>query len=79
MCLQGIGFNHARSSILLKTSGLLNAFVAGLAYYLSAKLPEVDPNRVLLLKADYNEQWDLASSEDREKAPIRFVPRQLFY
>lgn len=58
---------------------LLNAFVAGLAYYLSAKLPEVDPNRVLLLKADYNEQWDLASSEDREKAPIRFVPRQLFY
>jgi hypothetical protein len=58
---------------------LLNAFIAGLAYYLSAKIPEVDPNRVLLLKADYNEQWDLASSEDREKAPIRFVPRQLFY
>jgi len=58
---------------------LLNAFIAGLAYYLSAKIPEVDPNRVLLLKADYNEQWDLASSEDRDKSPIRWVPRQLFY
>jgi hypothetical protein len=52
---------------------------AGLAYYLSSKLPEVDMARIGMLKADYEQQWDLASSEDREKAPIRFVPRNSFY
>ena len=53
--------------------------VAGLAYQLSMKIPGVDPGRVPLLKADYEQQWDLASTEDREKAPIRFVPRNMFY
>jgi hypothetical protein len=58
---------------------LVNAAVAGLAYYLSIKKPEIDPNRIAMLKADYEQQWDLASSEDRDKAPIRFVPRNMFY
>jgi len=58
---------------------LLNAFIAGLAWYLAAKLDGVDAQRAAMLKADYMEQWDLASTEDREKAAIRFVPRQLFY
>ena len=53
--------------------------VAGLAYYLSIKLPEVSPERVAVLKADYEQQWTLAEQEDREKAAIRFVPRNLFY
>lgn len=53
---------------------LLPAMVAGLAYYLSIKIA---PDRVPLLKAAYDEAWDLASSEDREKAPVRFVPRML--
>lgn len=57
----------------------LPAMVAGLAYYLAQKLPEVDPNRVAMLQADYEKQWDLASQEDREKAPIRFVPRNMSY
>lgn len=56
----------------------LPCMVAGLAYYLSMKLPGVDPQRRLELKMDYEQQWDLASSEDREKAPVRFVPRQQF-
>lgn len=56
----------------------INCMVAGLAYYLSQKL-DVDPNRSMMLKADYDQQWDLASSEDREKAAIRFVPRNMFY
>ena len=55
------------------------AMVAGLAYYLSIKLPEIDQNRVIGLKADYEQQFQLAADEDREKAPVRFVPRQLFY
>ena len=54
---------------------LLNALVAGLASYLSMKLSGVDPNRIQMLKADYEQQLDLALSEDREKASNRFVPR----
>jgi len=53
--------------------------VAGLAYYLSIKLPNMDVNRVMGLKADYEQQFQLAADEDREKAAIRFVPRTLFY
>jgi hypothetical protein len=52
---------------------------AGLAYYLSMKLPKIDQNRILMLKSDYEQQWMLAEQEDREKAPIRFVPRNTFY
>ncbi len=53
----------------------LNALVAGLAFYLSMKLPGVDINRVTGLKAAYDEQFQLAANEDREKADARFVPR----
>ena len=53
--------------------------VAGLAYQLATKLPEVDMNRVPMLKADYEQQFQLAADEDREKASIRFVPRNTFY
>jgi hypothetical protein len=53
--------------------------VAGLAYQLSTKLPDMDMNRIPMLKMDYEEQFRLAAEEDREKAPIRFVPRNMFY
>ena len=56
-----------------------NCMVAGLAYMLATKLQEVPVDRIALLKAQYDEAWDFASSEDREKAPDRFVPRTLFY
>jgi hypothetical protein len=54
---------------------LLNAMVAGLAFYLSMKLAGVDPTRIQMLKGEYEQQLDLALSEDREKASNRFVPR----
>lgn len=57
----------------------VNAMVAGLAYYISMKLPDVDPNRIPMLKADYDQQFQLAADEDREKAPARWVPRGMFY
>jgi hypothetical protein len=57
----------------------INCFVAGLSYMLSVKLPNTDPQRVMGLKMDYEEQFTLAAQEDRETAPIRFVPRNLFY
>jgi hypothetical protein len=53
--------------------------VAGLAYYIAMKKPEVAPERIVMLKTDYEQQFQLASEEDREKAPIRFVPRTMFY
>lgn len=55
----------------------LPALVAGLAYHLSLKIPEALP-RVPLLKQMYDEAWQLASDEDREKAPLRIAPRQYF-
>ena len=55
------------------------AMVAGVAYYMSMKLPNVDPNRIQMLKADYEQQFQLAADEDREKASVRFVPREMFY
>jgi hypothetical protein len=56
----------------------LPCLVAGLASYLSMKLPNIDPVRIQMLKADYEQQYQLAADEDREKAAIRFVPRQQF-
>ena len=55
------------------------AMVAGLAAYLSMKLPNVDPMRIQMLKADYEQSFQLAADEDREKASVRFVPREMFY
>jgi hypothetical protein len=56
---------------------MLPALVAGLAYYLSLKLPDA-LQRSPMLKAAYEEQWQMAADEDREKASLRLAPRQLF-
>lgn len=50
------------------------AMVAGLAYHLALKVPN-GLERLPVLKQQYDEAWELASTEDREKAPVRFVPR----
>jgi hypothetical protein len=55
----------------------LNCLVAGLAYYLALKVPNAI-NRLDILKAQYDEAWELASTEDRETAALRFVPRQTY-
>jgi hypothetical protein len=57
---------------------LLPCLVAGLAFYMGQKIPEAQP-RLQFLKSEYEEQWLMASTEDREKASVRFVPRSLFY
>jgi hypothetical protein len=51
--------------------------VAGLAYYLALKVPG-GAERLGILKQQYDEAWQLASDEDREKASVRFVPRQMY-
>jgi hypothetical protein len=55
----------------------LNALVSGLAYYLSMKIPGA-MERMAVLQQQYQEAWELASTEDREKAAVRFVPREQF-
>jgi hypothetical protein len=48
--------------------------VAGLAYYIAMKVPELAA-RIPMLKEAYEEQFELAAGEDREKTSARFVPR----
>lgn len=49
------------------------ALCAGLAYYIAMKVPELMP-RMDMLKMEYEEQLGNATGEDRERAPLRFVP-----
>jgi hypothetical protein len=55
----------------------LPCLVAGLAYYLALKV-ENGAQRLEVLKAQYDEAWQLAAGEDQEHASLRFVPRQMF-
>jgi len=55
----------------------LPALVAGLAYYIAQKDPALMP-RVPMIQAEYARQFELAAGEDREKAPVRFVPRMYY-
>ena len=56
---------------------MLPCLVAGLAYYLSMKIPDA-LTRIEMLKMEYENQWLLASTEDREKASLRLAPRIAF-
>jgi hypothetical protein len=49
------------------------ALVSGLAYYIAMKKPEAI-QRVLPLKAAYDEQFELAAGEDRDRSSVNFVP-----
>jgi len=55
----------------------LPALTAGLAYHIAMKVPEL-AQRVPMLKDAYEEQFNLAAGEDREKAAVRFVPRRSY-
>ena len=54
-------------------SRYLPCLVSGLAYQLSLKRPE-SAERAVGLKAEYEEQWNLAADADREKASFRVTP-----
>lgn len=53
------------------------ALIAGLALKLAMKVPEA-VDRIPLLQTQYQDAWELAAGEDREKAAVRLVPRQQF-
>ena len=50
-----------------------NALTAGLAYHIALKRPEVQ-DRISMLKDLYDEAFQLASDEDRDRASVRFTP-----
>ena len=50
---------------------------AGLSYYMALKVPGA-LERLQVLKAQYDEAWELAAAEDHEKAAVRFVPRRMY-
>lgn len=52
----------------------LPCLVAGLAYHIAMKEPEL-AGRLPMLKAVYDEEFERAASEDRVKTNARFVPR----
>lgn len=51
----------------------LPPLVMGLAYQMAMRKPELS-DRVIPLKAAYEEQFDLSAGEDREKASVRLIP-----
>jgi hypothetical protein len=55
----------------------LPCLVSGLAYHIAIKVPELMP-RIQMLKQMYDETFEIAAGEDREKAAVRFVPRQMY-
>jgi hypothetical protein len=56
---------------------MISCLAAGLAYYMALKIPGAE-QRLPVLQQQYNEAWEMAATEDREKAPQRFVPRRMF-
>jgi hypothetical protein len=54
-----------------------NAMVAGLSYYMAMKVPGA-LERLQILKEQYDQAWQLAADEDREKAAVRMVPRRQY-
>lgn len=56
----------------------LPCMVAGLAYHIAMKRPEAAP-RIQMLKSVYDEQFELAAQEDREKASWSFTPQMDSY
>ena len=53
----------------------LPCLTAGLSYQMSMKRPNVEPTRIQMLKQNYEELFNRALLEDREKAVMKVVPR----
>ena len=53
----------------------LPCLTCGLAYYMAMKRPLVPENRIMMLKANYEELLMRAMEEDRERASMYLRPR----
>ena len=52
----------------------LPSLTSGLAYYMSQKRPQIDVNRRQELKVQYEEEFERAITEDRERVDVRIIP-----
>ena len=57
----------------------LPSLTCGLAYYMSMKRPGVDPNKIGMLKINYEETLGRAIEEDRERASLYLLPKLAYY
>ena len=69
---------NAASSTSPVPARFLPCLVAGLAYQIATKRPEVS-DRVPMLKQQYEELFREAADEDRVKTSARFVPGMTYY
>ena len=53
----------------------LPCLTAGVAYYMSMKRPNVDMNRIAMIKTEYEERLARALTEDRERASLFITPK----
>jgi hypothetical protein len=72
--MQNVGTGVSTQDIPFR---FLPCLVAGLSYYLALKIPDAY-QRLADLKVMYDEAWQAAADEDREKASLRIAPRQYF-
>lgn len=57
----------------------LPAFISGLAFMLAEKRQQANPDLIMRLQQRYEQDWERAASEDREKATLQLVPRGSSY
>jgi hypothetical protein len=53
----------------------LPCLTAGVAYYMSMKRPNVDMNRIAMIKTEYEERLSRALTEDRERVSLMIKPK----
>ncbi len=53
----------------------LPCLINGLAYYLSMKRPNTSGDRIMMLKANYEETFQSAFEADKQRADMKIVPR----
>ena len=53
----------------------LPCLVNGLAYYLAMKIPNTRPDRISMLKLNYEETFKTAFESDKQRADMKIVPR----
>ena len=53
----------------------LPCLINGLAYYLSMKRPNTPADRIMMLKANYEETFMSAFEADKQRADMKVVPR----
>lgn len=52
----------------------LPAIISGMAYFMGRERPQIDEQKLLRLKQEYEAEWSEAAAEDKERAPLTMTP-----